>query len=447
MGFKYQGDATLGVSLTMQTPKPLDSRQVVNTRADLYTIPPQTAYNGMAVVCVSDGNIYTLLDKNKIGEAVGWKASYESIQIIPCTQAEYTLWKNNTNDDFSPKDETATWLHEDTYYYIYEDSIENIEEQSYVSYSQLSELSDRVYKNAQNLSSTNTNVAELKTNFETSTTEINEKLTNISENYATLEDINSENSESKLSKTLSNYYTQTQTDDKFVTKDSLRGDGIEGDNFVFVTQSSYNADKEALENTLNNKVDTNSDAVLKSITTGTNKLVVGDKVTLNDNPLALEEDVPKIVVLDQQEYDDLATKDPDVYYMTHGTEENNGGMVTSEFLETNYYSQKQVIELIKNVITQLCGTNNLTFDYVYGIEIEKPTSQSYPYDGEVHELSSTDDYDVVGTGGSEPGTYRFKVILKAGKWWKDGTNTPIFVTYVIQDKFSKFGDSFPIKLS
>jgi hypothetical protein len=32
MGFKYQGDATLGVSLTMQTPKPLDARLVVDTR-------------------------------------------------------------------------------------------------------------------------------------------------------------------------------------------------------------------------------------------------------------------------------------------------------------------------------------------------------------------------------------------------------------------------------
>ena len=86
MGFKYQGDSTIGVSLTVQTPKPLDTRLVVDTRADLYSIPVKYAYNGMPVVCVADGNIYTLIDKNKIGEAIGWKASYESIQIITCTE-------------------------------------------------------------------------------------------------------------------------------------------------------------------------------------------------------------------------------------------------------------------------------------------------------------------------------------------------------------------------
>ena len=54
-------------------------KEVVDTRKDLYNIPAKYAYNGMPVVCVADGNIYTLLDKNKIKEAIGWKASYEAI--------------------------------------------------------------------------------------------------------------------------------------------------------------------------------------------------------------------------------------------------------------------------------------------------------------------------------------------------------------------------------
>jgi len=49
----------------------------------------------------------------------------------------------------------------------------------------------------------------------------------------------------------------------------------------------------------------------------------------------------------------------------------------------------------------------------------------------VHTLTSTDYYDVIGEGGSEPGTYKFKVTLKSGKWWRDNTNTPIFITYII----------------
>ena len=43
-------------------------------------------------------------------------------------------------------------------------------------------------------------------------------------------------------KTLDNYYTKKTVDDTFVTKESLRGNGIEGDNCVFVTKSQYDAD-------------------------------------------------------------------------------------------------------------------------------------------------------------------------------------------------------------
>lgn len=145
MGFKYQGDSTIGVSLTVQTPKPLDTRLVVDTRADLYSIPAKYAYNGMPVVCVADGNIYTLIDKNKIGEAVGWKASYEAIQIITCTEQEYKKWQDNTNSDFTPKDDSQTWLHQDTYYYIYEESISD-KGQYYVSYTQFEDLTNQVNK-------------------------------------------------------------------------------------------------------------------------------------------------------------------------------------------------------------------------------------------------------------------------------------------------------------
>jgi hypothetical protein len=45
--------------------------------------------------------------------------------------------------------------------------------------------------------------------------------------------------------------------------------------------------------------------------------------------------------------------------MTHGTEANNGGMVTSSFLESNYYSQAQVIDLI-----------NLAFDNLFAVSGE-----------------------------------------------------------------------------
>jgi hypothetical protein len=51
----------------------------------LYSISETSAYQGMTVANINDGNLYMLIDKNKIREKAGWKASYESIQIITCT--------------------------------------------------------------------------------------------------------------------------------------------------------------------------------------------------------------------------------------------------------------------------------------------------------------------------------------------------------------------------
>ena len=428
MGFKYQGDSTIGVSLTVQTPKPLDTRLVVDTRADLYNIPAKYAYNGMPVVCVADGNIYTLIDKNKIGEAIGWKASYEAIQIITCTEQEYKKWQDNTNPDFTPKDDSQTWLHQDTYYYIYEESISD-KGQYYVSYTQFEDLTNQVNKKA--------TISALNSLSE----KTDKALQDLAKVYATLDDIDSSNPESKLSKTLDNYYTKQNVDDTFVTKESLRGDGIEGDNFVFVTKSQYDADQQSLNqykeettNQINTKVTTNSKAQLKSITNEGTTLSIGQQVAINGEKVALDKDVPKIVVMDQQEYDGLEIKDPDVYYMTHGEKDNDSGIITSYLLKQSYYTQKEVISIIKDVVNQLCTKNNLQFDYINSIEVEKPQNQTFDYDGSIHTLESTDKYTVIGTGGSEPGTYIFKVVLLPGKWWTDGTNNPISVIYTINNQ-------------
>lgn len=428
MGFKYQGDSTIGVSLTVQTPKPLDTRLVVDTRADLYNIPAKYAYNGMPVVCVADGNIYTLIDKNKIGEAIGWKASYEAIQIITCTEQEYKKWQDNTNPDFTPKDDSQTWLHQDTYYYIYEESISD-KGQYYVSYTQFEDLTNQVNKKA--------TISALNSLSE----KTDKALQDLAKVYATLDDIDSSNPESKLSKTLDNYYTKQNVDDTFVTKESLRGDGIEGDNFVFVTKSQYDADQQSLNqykeettNQINTKVTTNSEAQLKSIINEGTTLSIGQQVAINGEKVALDKDVPKIVVMDQQEYDGLEIKDPDVYYMTHGEKDNDSGIITSYLLKQSYYTQKEIISIIKDVVNQLCTKNNLQFDYINSIEVEKPQNQTFDYDGSIHTLESTDKYTVIGTGGSEPGTYIFKVVLLPGKWWTDGTNNPISVIYTINNQ-------------
>lgn len=442
MSFKYQGDSTLGVSLTVQTPQPLDTRLVVNTRDDLYDIPSTYAYLGMAVACIADGNIYTLIDKNSIKSAAGWKASYESVQIVTCTEEEYNTWAKNTNSDFTPVDDTQTWIHQDIYYYIYEDSISEEDQQAqfYVSYGQLVKVQESLNKKADlytvtNLSSKLTDEIDARTKADSE-----------------LKDLVNTKADSAV---LDNYYTKTETDDTFVTKQSLRGDGIEGDDFVFVTQTQYTKDQTTLETykketaeNIDNKVIKDSDASLNSLKTstiigGNSTINIGDNVSINGKEVAITENVPTIVVLDQEEYENLTDPDPNVYYMTHGTESDAGGVVTSSYIEKNYYTQKQVIELIEKTLAEFCKVNSLT-NVTLVTKVEKPINKSFIYDGLVHKPESTEAYNVIGEGGSEVGTYKFKIVLNGGYYWTNMYNAPIYITYTITPPASVFGDTFPV---
>lgn len=357
MGFKYQGDSTLGVSLTIQTPKPLDTRLVVQTREDLYTIPSKYAYNGMPVACIADGNIYVLLDKNHITEQIGWKASYESIQIITCTESEYKQWQSNTNDDFTAKDESQTWLHQDTYYYIYEDSISD-KGQYYVSQEQFNDLTDRVNNKAQ-ISDLNNLSKQLQ-----------DELENIANTYATKEELSEQLGTKVDNIQLSdNYYTKVNIDEKFVTKESLRGDNIEGDNFVFVTQSKYDSDKEQqqqeLTDKLSKKIDQDSDTSLNSLTTKTIKYgnteiaLSNGKVTINGEIIA--NNIYSIVCISQSEYLSLKENnqiDDNTYYYTYGDNIDDSGYITKANLDYNYYTKSQVDTLLKNLREEILSSIN-----------------------------------------------------------------------------------------
>lgn len=184
MGYIYSGDAVLGVSLNVNTPKPLDIRAVVSSTQDLYSIPESTAYVGMTVANIADGNIYMLIDKSNITNKLGWKASYESIQIIACTHEEYKQWLENTEingEMFSPKEEALPFIHANTYYYLYEDSIVEKDEDG------------NVIKDSQEYYVTRSWIEEALKNkansgdVETITSGLNELNSNIENNYVTKE--------------------------------------------------------------------------------------------------------------------------------------------------------------------------------------------------------------------------------------------------------------------
>lgn len=337
---KYTGDSVLGVSLTVETPKPLDCRAVVSNVNDLYDIPSKYAYEGMVVACVANGNQYVLIDKTNIANSKGWKASYESIQIITCTQAEYDEWKNNTDENNKAIDESLSFIHQDTYYYIYEDSLD--ENQFYLSAEWGKSIEEQLSQKA-----LNSTVQTLKQNIEDLNSSIN---TNLNDNYVTKEELNT-TSVSTINSALENYYNKAESLDTFVTKESLKGDTDE-DDFVFLTQKQYISEREKdAEYFASKTISTNQ------INLSDNEITIEDRIHVGDNIIPYIEDIPEIKYLTQDEYDNLEEKDSNVLYLTYGDKtDKDTGYVRSEDLAEKYYTKAEVDELINQAIAKLQST-------------------------------------------------------------------------------------------
>lgn len=364
MAFKYTGDATLGVALTVETPKPLDNRTVVNNLDELYSIPEKYAYQGMTVANIDNGNIYMLIDKSKIKYKEGWKASYESIQIITCTEAEYKEWSENTTDDFRPIDESKTYLHAETYYYIYEDSLDD--DQFYLSAEWGKKIEEQLKQKA-----LNTTVVQIRTDLDNTIASLSD--------YATLEELTTNYvSNDSLALSLTKYYTKEETDDIFVTKESLRGEGMEGDDFVFVTKKEYEEDQQAIQDELDKTLKVDGDGSLESITVGQIKspvvegesqLVVdvrSEGLFVGEDQFAMMSDVPNLVTLTEEEYLKLVEDEaiePDTYYYVYDVTNDAKVYITKEYLDqnyhtthqyqswvaTNYYSKTQIDEIVSGL--------------------------------------------------------------------------------------------------
>lgn len=310
MGYTYSGDAVLGVSLNVNTPKPLDIRAVVNSTQDLYSIPESTAYIGMTVANIADGNIYMLIDKSNINNKSGWKASYESIQIIACTDEEYKQWLENTEingEMFTPKVETLPFIHANTYYYLYEnsDSQEYYVTKSWIEEALGNKASSGDVESIQisitsRLNELGSNLTTLENKVKTDVETI---YTHLEDNYYNIESI--DESLSNINEDLKNNY---------VTKESLRGDQLEGeDNFVFVTQKQYEDDQTLLNQEIDNlkekSIKTNDNAVLNSLK--------ATSIKVNDKEVATTKEInelPKHITLTDDEYKNLENKDPNTYY-------------------------------------------------------------------------------------------------------------------------------------
>ena len=333
--YKYIGDSILNASFTVQVPKPLDNRTVVNNLQELYSIPAAYAYLGMTVANIDNGNIYMLVDKSKIYEKSGWRASYESIQIIACTYAEYKEWQQNTDENFQPIDESLTYIHQDTYYYIYEDSLPGEEEnQEYVRRSDWSDLLNVVSGKASNdgLARTNQMVQDIIANY------VSKEFAQ--QTYAPLSMFDLENENSFIH---TNFFTKTEALSKFVKCSDLNGgEDIGDDDFIFVTAARYQQDQEALETYKqgvadelaqclkvgeDGELDVITVSKIKSKKVNDEQLVIDvtpEGMSIDGDPFAMMSDVPEHVTLTKAEYDELVANDqvnPDTYYHIVGDDE------------------------------------------------------------------------------------------------------------------------------
>lgn len=373
--YKYTGDSILNASFTVQVPKPLDNRTVVANIYELYSIPPTYAYEGMTVANIDNGNIYMLVNKSKIGEKAGWKASYESIQIITCELKEYKEWQANTDELLQPIDPLKEYLHRDTYYYIYEDSLNGQEElQEYVKRSDWMELLNEVTNNRAQVGQL---IAAIRSEYST--------LEYVNNTFAPLTMFDKDNPESFISNLISEYYTKEEANNTFVTIESLKTEN----QFIFVTSERYNLDKEAYEQykqgiaeQLTHFIVTDSDASLNKLvvgqiispTAGGQKLVIdvtAEGLKVGDKKYAFLNDIPNLITVTKAEYEQLIANNElinDAYYYITGEEDN---YVLRSELERDYYNSNSVKGLVynwsysKEVIDQLLAdiktTNNDTY--------------------------------------------------------------------------------------
>lgn len=333
---KYTGDSLLGVSFEMQTPKPLDNRLVIDTKKELYEINPNTAYEGMLVTCIADGFTYMLKDKSKINSSDGWKSV--AIQIVSLTKAEFDQRQENTNSDYTPIDDKLPYLDKDVYYYIYEDSMSEVGD-FYVTQDQFDQLNKLIGLKA-DTQALKAFKQETESNFNSLSTQ-----------YVPLSFL-AGTGEGTLSAILANYYTKEAANSKFLTRDDFGGEGTD---LSFVKTDEYDSYKETINQELAKKINSGSDAELRSLTTNTITLnnkqiaVQSEGLYFNNKRLAETEEVPDWTCISHQQYlqmlNDGKLKEGK-YYLTYGDDIDDSGYITMTNLEQKYMSVRNAESII-----------------------------------------------------------------------------------------------------
>lgn len=356
-----EGNIKITDSFEVESGIPLDVRFVRETIDDLLALPVEICHEGMGVIVNSLSSLYilrkpeagTVFNQDYVSNINNWKCP-EDLVTVALSKEDY---------DNLPE------INPNVFYYIYEEeftltrpprreeyeSDQNFEDaqlkwkdqviqldQQYVSASWGIEIEELLSKKASN-ESVNLLKQEINAikgdgegpslgNLGNSITELQEK----SENLETLIETNSEQLDSvktsvtEIKKSLKSY----------VTKEELQDETQE---FIFVKTSTYESDKSTFTEQLATKVETKevSTENLKTTDLDTTNLnlnnteieIVDNRLSVGGTLLANSDDLLKVEVLTQSDYNNKESKgeiDEEVYYYTY---EDENPMATKEDLQ------------------------------------------------------------------------------------------------------------------
>jgi hypothetical protein len=367
---KNNDDANIVItdSFEVNTGIPLDIRCVVENLDELKALPAKVCYAGMGVVVNSLSSLYilrnpeegTTIDQDYISNIYNWKCP-EDLVTVALTRPEY---------------EALEEINPNVFYYIYEDEIKLTQEpkredflteeefqeawqawtnslkvlaQEYMSASWGVDIENKLAQkaSAQSVLILNQEIDKLKGGGEgVSLDSLNEEVTGLKEIDAVLTQrldeilTTVEETESGRLVTVEDRVAAvTENLKSYVTKDELAE--LSGD-FNFVKPEDYEADKEAFNAALAEKVTTKAielNGSLVEVQEGT--------FQVNSEALAKVSEVPVIEILTQKEYDDLENKDEDTYYYTY--DEDTIYVTQAELTQKLEAMQAQINALVQTV--------------------------------------------------------------------------------------------------
>lgn len=325
---------------------PLDIRFVRENLEELYALPVKVCYPGMGVIVNSLSSLYILrkpaegviFNQDYISNPNSWKCP-EDLVTVALTRQDY---------------EGLEEINPNVFYYIYEDEITRTQEpkreefltdeefekafqewvdslktlsQEYMSASWGVDIENKLAKKAssQSVSLLITEIENIKGNGNNPSLEtlnnsiqelqakdesIKEVLDKVLITYEDIEQgrlVDVEKEVASVKDDLSNY----------VTKEYIQDASNE---FIFVKESDYQQDQETFKQELANKLETN-EVVTTSLQVSDKTISVKDNVLqIDDQVVALVEDIPVLEVLPQKEYDERdkqGTLDKETYYYTY----------------------------------------------------------------------------------------------------------------------------------